>query len=94
MPLSSKEKQLLKAKAHKLRPTVLIGNKSLTPNVLNEIDRALNDHELIKIRIPLKDREERKSLFVQIGASTNAELIGLIGNIGILYRKETDTNAD
>lgn len=90
MSLTTKNKQQLKARAHKLRPVVLVGNQALTPNVLKEIDRALNDHELIKVRIALKEREERRTLFATIGKEMHAELVGLIGNIGILYRKRIE----
>jgi RNA-binding protein YhbY len=52
MPLSPKERQVMKAKAHALKPIVGLGNQGLTANVHSEIDRGLYDHELIKIRLP------------------------------------------
>jgi len=87
MPLNSKFKQDLKAKAHKLKPIVLIGNHGLTANVIAEIDRALTDHELIKIRINALDKEEKKATLAAICEATQAEAVQLIGKIGILYRK-------
>ena len=50
--LSSAERKELKARAHKLEPVVIIGNKGLTAEVVAEIDRALKTHELIKVRVP------------------------------------------
>lgn len=87
MALIPKIRQQLKAKAHKLSPIVFIGNQGLTDNVNKEIDRALTDHELIKIRIIAEDREARRALYQEIGAAHGAELLQLIGNIGIIYRK-------
>ncbi len=81
-------KQELKGRAHHLKPIIIIGSEGLTPGVHNEIDRALNDHELIKIRVNANDREERKALTTMITEHHRAELIGSIGHIFIIYRKK------
>lgn len=86
MPLTPKIKQQLKAKAHTLKPVILIGNNGLTDAVNKEIDRALHDHELIKIRIQTNDRELRRELFNQLCEANHAELVQVIGNIGVIYR--------
>lgn len=90
MALSSKEKQQLKAQAHKLKPVVYIGNNGLSEAVNKEIDRALHDHELIKIRIQTNDRELRKELFSQICEANQAEGVQLIGSIAVIYRKNLE----
>ncbi|MHB1946968.1 MAG: ribosome assembly RNA-binding protein YhbY [Gammaproteobacteria bacterium] len=92
MSITSQFKQKLKAKAHKLNPIVIIGNKGLTDNVSKEIDRGLTDHELIKIRINGGDREERQAIFNEICATAGAEAVQLIGNIGIIYRENPEEN--
>lgn len=86
MSMTPKQRQQLKAKAHKLRPIVFIGNNGLTENVKMEIDRGLEDHELIKIRIQATDREARKELFQEICQIMEAHPILLVGGIGALYR--------
>lgn len=80
----------LKSKAHHLKPVIIIGGDGLTPGVHNEIDRALNDHELIKIRVNAEDRSERKLLTEEILKQHKAELIGSIGHIIIVYRLKKD----
>jgi len=90
MPMTPKMRQHLKAKAHKLKPIVLIGSNGLTDAVQKEIDRALTDHELIKIRLPSIERDEKQTLLNEICASNQAELVQLIGNIGILYRMKAE----
>jgi len=90
MMLTPKERQHLKAKAHKLKPIILIGNRGFTEAVGKEIDRALTDHELIKIRLQSPDRESRQALVVTICQTHAAELVQLIGNIGIIYRKNPE----
>ena len=86
MPLTTKERQHLKARAHKLKPVVMVGNNGVTIAVNKEIDRALNDHELIKIRVQTEDRELRQQILEEIAATANAELVQKIGGIGVFYR--------
>lgn len=88
--LTNKAKQQLKAQAHKLKPVVLIGNQGVTSAVQKEVDRALLDHELIKVRIATEDRDLRKQLFNELCANQQAELVQVIGSIGVLFRKKPD----
>ncbi|EKD71272.1 MAG: hypothetical protein ACD_46C00222G0005 [uncultured bacterium] len=90
MSLTPKQKQHLKALAHRLKPVILIGNNGLTEAVNKEIDRALSDHELIKIRIAGEDRDLRRAMYTEICAYHRAELIQSIGNIGVIYRKNKE----
>jgi len=92
MNMTPKVRQQLKAQAHRLNPTVMIGNQGLTDAVKKEIDRALNDHELIKIKIAGQDRELRQQLVAEIVSAAQAELIQLIGHICVVYRKNPEKN--
>tara|TARA_R110000868_G_scaffold53661_4_gene168113 strand:+ start:1086 stop:1361 length:276 start_codon:yes stop_codon:yes gene_type:complete len=87
MSLNTKERQHLKARAHSLKPVIMVGNNGVTEAVNKEIDRALNDHELIKIRIQSSDRELRQQLLTAITEATDSELVQKIGAIGVFYRK-------
>ncbi len=91
MQLTTKEKQQLKAKAHQLKPILMIGNLGITENLQKEFERCLYDHELIKIRISGTDRESKKALFAQLCEAADAVPVQLIGNIGIVY-KPSDKN--
>jgi RNA-binding protein len=84
--LSSKEIRELREKLHHLKPVVIIGGNGLTDNVLFEIDRALNDHELIKIRIDEDDREKIEKMATLICEKNNSELVQIIGHIVAIYR--------
>jgi len=90
MPLSDVEKRKLKAQAHHLKPIVIIGNKGLTESVQLEIERALFDHELIKIRVNAEDNAARKAMADEICRARDAELINIIGHIAIIYRKNEE----
>lgn len=77
----------LKAQAHHLKPVIIIGNNGVTEPVLAEIDKALYDHELIKIRLNASDAEERQQMIEKICASQKADLIGKVGHVAIFYRE-------
>lgn len=85
--LSPAERKQLKARAHKLEPVVLIGSKGLSEEVVKEVDRALRAHELIKVRAPGLEREEREEAFKALCERTRAEAVQAIGKVFVLYRK-------
>lgn len=80
------EKKKLKAQAHPLNPVVMIGQAGLTAAVINEINLALDTHELIKVKIRA-ERDERSTIREQICGETHAELIQSIGQVAVFYRK-------
>lgn len=88
MALTSQKRQPLKAQAHSLNPVVMLGDKGLTENVLTEIDLALTAHELIKVKIAGAEKEVRQATTEEICKKSKCELVQLIGNISILYRKK------
>ena len=63
---TSKELRQLRALAHKLRPVVTIAGKGLSSTVLEELERALNDHELIKVKVAVGDREQRELVIAEV----------------------------
>jgi RNA-binding protein len=84
------ERKAFKARAHKLEPVVIIGTKGLTDEIVAETDRALQAHELIKVRAPAADRQEREILLQRICDLTGAEAIQQVGKVFVLYRKRPD----
>ena len=92
-PLSQQQHKSLRAKAHELKPVILVGNKGLSSAVLAEADRALNDHELIKVRLNDDDREARKQSRTDMCKHLKAELIQSIGKIAVLYRQRPEESS-
>ncbi len=86
LTLSRDERLRLKSESHHLEPVVLVGANGLTEAVLKEIDRALNAHELIKVRMPASEREQRELLFLQAAERLGAARVQLIGRLMVLYR--------
>jgi len=88
--LNVAQRRLLSAQAHALNPVVLIGKAGLTNNVIEELDRGLLSHELIKIKVQLDDRETRKAIYQEICERLNAEPIQQIGKILIIFRPKPE----
>ena len=89
MPLKAAQKKNLRGQAHHLKPVVTVADKGLSETVVAEIERALNDHELIKIKLR-GDRDIRKTWTLSIAELCKAELIQSIGQVACFYRKHPE----
>lgn len=88
-PLKGSQRKYLRGEAHHLKPLVLIGAKGVTDQLLGSVNQALKDHELIKIKFG-EFKEAKKEISEEIAQATKSELVGLIGNVAILYRQNPD----
>jgi RNA-binding protein len=86
MALTSQQIRHLRSLAHHLKPVVMIGGKGITENLSTELNRALEDHELIKLSIAGADKEERRAIADELCQASGAELVQQIGRISVLYR--------
>jgi RNA-binding protein len=84
--LSSKERRALRARAHKLDAVVIVGGTGLSEAVVAEIERALAAHELIKIRVPEADRDEREAMMQSIASRLGAAPVQHIGKVLVVHR--------
>lgn len=92
MPISADRKKQFRSIGHKLNPIVTIAGKGLSEGVLLELNRALDDHELIKVKLGLAERDERKEVVALLQALPNVEIIQEIGKVVILYRGNKKAN--
>ncbi|MBI4191330.1 MAG: YhbY family RNA-binding protein [Betaproteobacteria bacterium] len=86
--LTSAQRSALRARAHPLHPVVMISDADLGPAVLNEIDRNLSSHELIKIRVFSEVRATRETLLRKICDTLSAAPVQHIGKILVVYRPQ------
>jgi RNA-binding protein len=92
MSLTTDQKKRLRTRAHDLNPIVIVGGNGLTEGVQLEVDRALEDHELIKVKFAVGDRDIKKALIKELVGIVEAELIQEIGNIAVLFRASQEPN--
>jgi len=91
--LTPGERRALQARAHALDPVVLIGDGGLTAAVLTEIDRSLNAHELIKVRVTSEDRNARSATLRRVCEALGATAVQHIGRILVIYRLRPEPDA-
>ncbi|MFA7270199.1 MAG: YhbY family RNA-binding protein [Sterolibacterium sp.] len=82
------QRRSLRALAHPLKPVVSISQKGLTETVLTEIDRCLNAHELIKIRVYGHERDQREALLVGVCTMLKAAAVQHIGHLLVVWREK------
>ena len=84
--MDAKIRKRLKQIAHHLDPVIAVGDHGLSTSVLAETDRALTDHELIKVKIHSADRQERSMLADQLATQCSAAVVQKIGKVIVLFR--------
>lgn len=89
MPLSPSQKRYLRGLAHSLKPVIMTGNKGVTPALIKEFSNALDQHELVKVKLG-DDRDERKAHIAELGEGAKAELVQSIGRVACFYRRNEE----
>jgi RNA-binding protein len=90
LPLNDTQRKHLRRLGHDRKPIVLVGQGGVSENLVAELDRALRDHELVKLRARVGDRDERNRILAELAARTRAEMVQRIGNVALYYRRNPD----
>jgi RNA-binding protein len=89
--LKGYQKKYLKGLAHGMKPVVFVGQKGISPTVINAVNESLEKHELIKLKfVDFKEKDQKKGIVGAIEKETASELVGMIGNMAIFYRRQRD----
>jgi RNA-binding protein len=88
--LTGKQRHHLRGLAHALAPIVQVGKGGIDDGVVAAVDRALTDHELIKIKVGDGAGVDRHEAADEIAAQTRSEVAQVIGNVVVLYRPDPD----
>ena len=88
--LSEAKRKYLRRLGHDRQPVVLIGNAGLGPNLMAEMDRALVDHELVKVRARVGDRDLRDQILAELATATRSEIVQRIGHVALYYRSNPE----
>ena len=89
MNLNSKQRKYLRSQAHHLTPIAFIGKNGFTKGSANSIEKVLAVHELIKLKFN-DCKDEKYKISQEVSDKLNCSIVGIIGNITILYREQSD----
>lgn len=89
--LKGSQKKYLRGLAHNLNPAAFVGQKGITETLIEEIDKALEASELIKVKFnDFKEKDQKNALIIEISDATQSCIAGMIGHVAILYRPNED----
>jgi RNA-binding protein len=88
--LTKDQIKALRAQAHERKVIVRVGQNGLTDTVLEELEAALDHHELVKIGVRAGGRLERDRVIEALRTATGADIVQKIGNTVVFYRRNTD----
>ncbi|PTU73953.1 YhbY family RNA-binding protein [Pseudomonas mangrovi] len=92
MSLTQEQKKQYKSIGHHLKPVLIVAEQGLTEGVLGELERALNDHELIKVQLRITEREDRQAMIAELCTQGRCDLVQSIGKVALLYRRNPKPN--
>ena len=92
MSLSQAQKKAFRSIGHHLDPVVTASENGISEGLLAELDRALNDHELIKVKLAIPDRDDRSAVLDELAEASKSEIIQKIGKVALLYRANPKAN--
>lgn len=84
--LTGKQRRHLRALGHHLDPVVQVGKDGLSEGLLSAIEVALEQHELVKVRLGDSVGGDREAVSEALAESVHAQLIGVLGRTVLLYR--------
>lgn len=88
--LNGKQRSYLRGQANKLNPIVHIGKEGINQALIEQFDKALEDHELVKGRILNNSLKEAKETANKLAENCNAEVVQVIGSVFILFRRNEE----
>ena len=88
--LSGKDRRALRALGHHLKPVVQIGQGGITPGLLEAVGEALEQHELIKVKVLEGAPVERDEAADELAGELRAEVAQTLGRTILLFRENPE----
>lgn len=89
LEMTSKERALLRSKAQTISPVVMVGRDGLTDGVVQALDKALLDHELVKVRFQ-DFKDSTKTLSAELAEKTSSVLVSTTGFTAVFWRENPE----
>lgn len=88
--LTGKQRRHLRSLGHALEPVVHIGKDGLSEAFVAAVEQALDDHELIKVRVLESAALDRHEAADALAARTGSQVAQVLGNTFLLYRPRAE----
>lgn len=88
--MTTKQRAFLKGLAMTIEPIYQIGKSSLTPEITEGVNEALEARELIKINVLKNCMDDPTELGRTLAERTHSELVQVIGKKIVLYRESKE----
>jgi RNA-binding protein len=85
---TGKQRRHLRSLAHELKPLVMVGQRGISENLIQNLDEQLLAHELVKVKVHDSDAMEETAKALAEG--TGAALIQTIGKMLVFYRRHPE----
>jgi RNA-binding protein len=85
--LNGKQRRFLRGLGHHLDPVVLVGKEGLSEGLIGSLDVALEQHELIKIKLGESAGSDRRAIGAALAEAANADLVQVLGRTVLVYRR-------
>lgn len=86
-PLTGKQRRHLRSLGHHIEPVVQLGKQGLTDAVIAAIGVALDQHELVKVRVGTECPDDRHDVAERIGPAVKGEVAQLLGRTMLIYKR-------
>ena len=89
--MNGKLKKKLRTIGHGLKAVVTVADNGLSENVIAELNRALDDHELIKVKM-FGDKAERAEVVASLKDIPDTVIVQVVGGMVLVYRASREPN--
>jgi RNA-binding protein len=87
--LTSKQRRYLSSLAVSVDQTVMIGKDGASDAVVRALGAEFKHRELVKLRF-IHSKEERAEIARKLAEQTSSDLVRVIGNVAVFYRRAGD----
>ncbi|MBP3620709.1 MAG: ribosome assembly RNA-binding protein YhbY [Lachnospiraceae bacterium] len=85
--MTSKQRAYLKGLAMNINPIINVGKASLTPELTEAVNEALEKRELVKIGVLKNCMDDPNAIAQAMAERTRSEVVQVIGKKIVLYKK-------
>jgi RNA-binding protein len=84
---STKLRRALRGHGHHLTPIVQVGKAGASEAVLKQVEQALADHELVKVRVDADSPDDRFAAADGLAALPGVNVVQILGRAILLYKR-------